>query len=182
MARDSRPPGFDMSYRPLHAQRFGPSARACAWAYAYCALAVGVVALVFAGFHAPRGSWLFHLIVDHANPAIPLQWFVLAVVASGLAAVFQAHMRGIVIHPDGIETFEFAAFGLPKVRRFDWPVIDRFRFDVKSAIGLDLWDGTHALLPEVEDREALTRALVYVAMARAIPFSGDPGVELPEEG
>ncbi|MDW8252187.1 MAG: hypothetical protein RMJ98_23060, partial [Myxococcales bacterium] len=101
-----------MSYRPLQAQRFGPSVRACAWAYAYCALTVTVVAVVFAGYHSPRGSWLFHLIVDHTNPSMPLSWFVLAALVSGLAAVFQAHMRGIVIRPDGIETFEFAAFGL----------------------------------------------------------------------
>jgi hypothetical protein len=170
-----------MAYRPLHAQRFGPSTRACAWAYAYCLAAAAAVAVVFAGYNAPRGSWLFHLIVDHANPSMPLQWFVLAVLASGLAAVFQAHMRGVVLHPDGIETFEFAAFGLPRVRRFDWPVIDRFRFDTKSTIALDLWDGSHALLPEVGDRDGLTRALAYVAMARAIPYTGDPGVEFCDD-
>lgn len=181
MARDSRPPGFDMSYRPLHAQRFGPSVRACFWSYLYCALAVGLVGLVFAGYSAPPGSRLFHLIVDHANPSVPLQWFAVAVLASGIASVFQAHMRGVVLHPDGIETFEFAAFGLPKIRRFDWPVIDRFRFERKTSVGIDLWDGSHALLPEVEDRDAMIRALAYVAMARAIPYTGDPGVEYPED-
>jgi hypothetical protein len=170
-----------MAYRPLHAQRFGPSTRSCLIAYGYAALTAVFAAFVGYAHVAPHGSWAHGVLLDHASSGVPPAWFALAALASGLAAMMQAHMRGVLLHPDGIETFEFAALGFPRVRRFDWPVIDRLRFDTRSTITLDLWDGSHAFLPVVGDREALTRALAYVAMARAIPFTGDPGeIELPE--
>lgn len=166
-----------MAYRPLHAQRFGPSVRACRGAYLYALGTLIFGALVFYGYSAPRGTWLYQVVVENSNHAMPPTWFALFVLASGLAAVFQAHMRGVILHPDGIEMFEFITLGVPRVRRFDWPVIDRFRFDLRSSVALDLWDGTHAFLPEVSDRDGLVRALAYVAMARAIPYTGDPDVE-----
>ena len=170
-----------MAYRPLEAQRFGPSLRSCVIAYGYAALTVLFAAFVLYAYTAPPGSWAHRVMLDHASSGLPPTWFALAALASGGAAVMQAHLRGVLLHPDGIETFEFASFGFPRVRRFDWPVIDRFRFDTRSTVTLDLWDGSHAFLPVVDDRAALTRALAYVAMARAIPFTGDPGeIELPE--
>ena len=50
-------------------------------------------------------------------------------------------------------------------------------------MALDLWDGTRAYLPEVEDRASLAGALEKVAAARAIPVRGGVGLDdIPEEG
>lgn len=165
-----------MSYRPTRAQRFGPPLRACAWAYAYCSVAALFVGFVFYGYVAPQGS-LARLYVVESAREWPATWFAAIVLVSGIAAVLQSHMRGIILHPDGIETLDYVSFGLPRVRRLDWPMIDRIRFDAKASIGIDLWNGTFESLPEVSERHELERALGYIAMARAIPFTGDPGVD-----
>jgi hypothetical protein len=87
-------------------------------------------------------------------------------------------MRGVVIHPDGIETLELLALGFPKVRKLDWAMIDRFRFDAgKGMIGIDLWDGQQTFLPPVAAREELVQSLTEVAEARAIPYTGAPDID-----
>ena len=178
MARDSRPPGFDMSYRPEEDRRFGPSLRACRLAYLYAALSLGFVGFIAYGHVAPHGSFAWRYVIEaSAERGIPPIWFATLALASGAAAVMRAHMRGVFVLPDGIETREVLVLGWPKIRRFDWPMIDRFRFDVSSKlVGVDLWNGTREYFPEVQDRDELVRALAYIAEARAIPYSGDvPG-------
>jgi hypothetical protein len=178
LARDSRPPGFDMTYRPEEPRRFGKSARACLVSYAYLGAAVLFAAFVFYGYVAPPGSLASRYVLE-AQRSIPATWFAAVVLSSGVAAVLRAHMCGVMVTPDGIETLELAAFGMPRVRRIHWPMINRFRFDLGARyVGIDLWNGTRELLPAVADREALVRSLAYIAEARAIPYSGGPPADL----
>ena len=128
--------------------------------------------------HAPPGP-------ETATPALPGPPGALAV-------------RGVIVHPDGIETRELLPLGWPRVRRFHWSQIDRLLLpaaqdkspregtEKKSSIRVDLWDGSRAWLPPVGNWLDLAVMLEKVALARAIPFEGGTGlVELDaqsEEG
>jgi hypothetical protein len=180
MSRDSRPPGFDMTYRPEEHRRFGTSLRARLPAYAYATLAAGFATFVAYGHVAPIGSFAWRWVIE-AQPHRPFSSVTFALIAlvAGSAALLRAYMQGVVLGPDGIETRDLVALGVPKIRRLEWPMIDRFRFDASDRlIGVDLWNGTQEYLPEVGDRAELVRALVYVAQARAIPYAGAHDVEV----
>ena len=56
MARDSRPPGYDMAYQPERPRRFGRSLRACLPAYGYLVACLGFAAFVAHGHAAPPGT------------------------------------------------------------------------------------------------------------------------------
>jgi hypothetical protein len=176
MSRISRPLGFDMTYpRQTDVRRFGPSWRSCAFAYAYCALALVFVGLVLYGHVAPGDSALHGYVVAAAErQPWPASYFALLVSASGVAAVVRAHLRGVVILPDGIETLESGVIGVPRVRRIGWAMIHALRLGEgkgKKAIGVDLWNGDFELLPEVADPAELAAALRRVAELRSIPLT-----------
>ena len=179
MSRESRPPGFDMCFRPEEARRFGPGFRARLPSYVYLGAALLFCLFVGYGHVAPVGSFAFHWVVEAANQR-PISSMAFASIAlvSGVAAVLRSHLRGVVIGPDGIETLDVQVLGWPKIRHIAWPMIDRFRFDVSPRyVGVDLWNGTQEYFPEVGDLEALTHALVYIAEARAIPYRGGPAFD-----
>jgi hypothetical protein len=90
-------------------------------------------------------------------------------------------MRGVVVHPGGVETRDLLSMGWPRVRRFAWPQIDKIVLDAGPDIALDLWDGRRELLPQVNDRKNLALLLERVALARAIPISGATGTVDPPE-
>ena len=107
-----------------------------------------------------------------------------------MAAFIREQMRGVIVHPDGIETRELLAFGVPKVRRLQWSQIDRVALPkgiaaaaepeakpkTDTTIRLDLWDGSRMWLPEVSRPIDLAFALEKVALARAIPLEGSTGL------
>src|SRR5262249_965585 len=107
---------------------------------------------------------------------------------SSLAAGLRARMRGVVVHPGGIELRELLTPGGPRVRRdhrsqIDRPLVPgakgaaRTRAEGdKASICVDLWDGSRALLPNVEDLMGLAVMLEKVALARAIPIVGSTGM------
>jgi hypothetical protein len=175
MSHQPRPLGFDMTYPPAEVRRFGPSLRSCRLAYAYCALALVFVGFVLYGHIAPDDS-LAHAYVASAagREAWPPSYFAMIVSASGVAAVVRAHLRGVVLLPDGIETLESGAIGMPRVRHIGWAMIHALRLNEgkgKKAIGVDLWNGDFELLPEVADQVELAAALRRVAEVRSIPLS-----------
>lgn len=174
MARDSRPPGYDMAYQPERPRRFGRSLRACLPAYGYLVACLGFAAFVAHGHAAPPGTSAHYWVIEAgAGRALPAAAFALVVVLAGVAGVVQAHLCGVTVRPDGIETLDTALFGFPRVRHYPWPVIDRLRFDLSPRlVGIDLWNRTRDFLPEVEDKQALVEALTEVAEARAIPYRG----------
>lgn len=181
MARPSRPPGFDMTYRPAETA-FGPPLVAHLPSLFYLVCAIGAVITVFLAYQAPAGSFLYNQIVERSLQGVigarTVAWLL---VASAVASLIKTSMRGVRIRPDGLEFREMLSLGIPRLRRYKWAQIDRILLDAPSAIVLELWDGTHAYLPEVSDREQLGSALEKVAMARAIPVRGGGGLdELPD--
>ncbi|HEU4532741.1 MAG TPA: hypothetical protein VFS00_01440 [Polyangiaceae bacterium] len=175
MSQPPRALAFDMTYPPAEVRRFGPSLRSCWFAYAYCALAMAFVAFVLYGHVAPADSLARAYVASAANrEAWPPSYFALLVSASGVAAVVRAHLRGVVLLPDGIETLESGTIGVPRVRRIGWAMIHALRLNEgkgKKAIGVDLWNGDFELLPEVADPGELAAALRRVAEVRSIPLS-----------
>jgi hypothetical protein len=83
-------------------------------------------------------------------------------------------MRGVLIHPDGIEARGALFLGWPRVRTCEWVEIDRVTMD-GDAVGIHLWNGNALWLPAVQDREGLSREIERIARLRDIPFRRKPG-------
>jgi hypothetical protein len=181
MARISRPPGFDMTYRPERRVAFGPPLRQRALSFAYLVFALVVTGVIVYGQHAPTSSAIFHYVVEgDTSRAIPSSVCAIILVCSALAAVIREQMRGVVLHPDGIDVRELLSLGWPRVRRFHWSQIDKVFVPAEGAtepktIRLDLWDGTRTWLPDVARAGELGIMLERVALARAIPIEGGTG-------
>ena len=165
-----------MTFRPEEARRFGPERKACLPSYAYLSLAFGFVLFVAYGHLAAPGTFAHRYVVEaEGKRLISAAAFATIILASGFGAVLRAHMRGVVIHPDGIETLDILALGWPRIERYGWAQIDKFHFDAgKDLISVDLWNGQTTVLPRVADRGELVQALAFVAEARAIPYTGAP--------
>ena len=180
MARVSRPPGFDMVYQPKASETFGPpvSTYVPSLVYLVVAVALGVLVGVASFSASPANNTLFRYLTDPNRPfgAKPLA---LIVFVSALASLMRARMRGVILHPDGLETRDSRLAGFPRVRRFAWPQIDRIVLDDGKTIAIDLWDGRREWLPRVGERDRLALALERVAVARAIPVSGGSGAFAP---
>ncbi|KYF51844.1 hypothetical protein BE08_19755 [Sorangium cellulosum] len=197
MARPSRPPGFDMTYRPEKRIAFGPPLKERIPAMLYFGFAIAISAVILYGQNAPSSSRIFQYVVEgDRHRLVPSSVCAIILFVSALAAVLREQMRGVVVHPDGIELRELFGFGLPRVRRFAWSQIDRMSVPPARAgaagaaragadeeagklsgnIRLDLWDGSRTWLPDVGDKIALSVMLERVALARAIPIEGGTGL------
>lgn len=192
MARNSRPPGFDMTYRPKKAT-FGPPWGTRLPATLYFGVACAVMIVVLAAPHFPQGSWIYrqvvlgdyHRVVSSTSCAIFL--FV-----SGLAALLRQQMSGVIVHPDGIETREVLTMGVPRIKKYAWAQVDRVGIPMApeamrkgpvdrgagkiTKIRLDLWDGSRLFLPDVAKTGELSVMIERVALARAIPVEGGSGL------
>jgi hypothetical protein len=175
MSRESRPPGFDMTFRPEESRRFGPERRSCWPAYAFLLAALAFLLFVAYGHIAEPGSFAHRYVIEAAGRrSFSAGTFATIILAAGIGSVVRTHMRGVVVHPDGIETLDLLVLGWPKIERYGWAQIDKFHFDAgKDLISLDLWNGQTSVLPRVADRRHLVEALAFVAEARAIPYTGD---------
>ncbi|MEP7126515.1 MAG: hypothetical protein ABJE95_36625 [Byssovorax sp.] len=186
MARPSRPPGFDMTYRPERRVAFGPPLRQRLPSLGYFAFAILFTAVIIYGENAPSSSRLFHYVVEgDRTRMIPSSVCAIILFTSALAAVLREQMRGVVLHPDGIEMRELLSLGWPRVRRFHWSQIDRVFLpraepqkegQAAKLIRLDLWDGSQTWLPDVAKSLELGVMLERVALARAIPIEGGTGI------
>lgn len=170
-----------MTYRPAETS-FAPPLVVLLPSFIYLMLALVAIGVVVAAHVGPTDSSLHAFVVEQdPRRVITSRTFATLIAASALSVLLRASMRGVRIRPDGIEYRDVLTLGWPRVRRYRWPQIDRIILDQPRSIVLDLWDGTHALLPEVGDREGLAMALEKVAMARAIPVRGGRGVDdIPE--
>jgi hypothetical protein len=173
-----------MTYRPLETQTFGPPMKSRLPSLIYLAAAVGLLVLVVIGSNATSGSLLFRYVVELDSQRVlgarPLAAIVLA---SAVAAVIRTRMRGVIVHPEGLEARDTFGVGWPRVRKYTWPQIDKIVLDAgQHTIAVDLWDGRREWLPAVEERDQLAATLEQVALARAIPISGASGrFDPPEE-
>ncbi|WP_437528903.1 hypothetical protein WME79_46725 [Sorangium sp. So ce726] len=182
-----------MTYRPEKRMAFGPPLKERLPALLYLTFALGVSGVIFYGQNAPSSSRLFQYVVEgdrHRLVSSSVCAIILCV--SAVAMVLREQMRGVVVHPDGIELRELLTFGVPRVRRFAWSQIDRMAVPSAQAgagtaavvsgtvpasnIRLDLWDGSRTWLPDVGDKIALSVTLERVALARAIPIEGGTGL------
>lgn len=181
VARASRPPGFDMTYRPAETA-FGPPLHQRVPSFIYLFAALAVVAVLAIAERSSPGSALYDWVIARdAGRIISSRTLAIVLMAGAVASIIRAGMRGVRIRGDGLEYREVLALGWPRVRRYKWAQIDRIILDSPGAIGLDLWDGTRAFLPLVSDRERLCATLEKVAAARAIPIRGGAGLdEIPE--
>jgi hypothetical protein len=181
MARPSRPPGFDMTYRPTESA-FGPPLSAHLPSIVYLIAAIGAVITVFVAYQSPAGSFLYNQIVERSMQGIiGARTVSLLLVGGAVSSLIKTSMRGVRIRSDGLEFREVVALGIPRLRRYRWAQIDRIVLDSPSAILIELWDGSHAYLPDVNDRAQLSAALEKVALARAIPVRGGGGLDdLPD--
>lgn len=171
-----------MSYRPERRVAFGPPLRQRLPALAYLAFALAVCGVIVYGQHAPTGSALFQYVVEgDRGRVVPSSVCAIILVTSAVAAVLREQMRGVVLHPEGIDVRELLSLGWPRVRRFHWSQIDKMFVPPAEAppaktIRLDLWDGTRTWLPAVARAGELGMMLERVALARAIPIEGGTGM------
>lgn len=180
VARPSRPPGFDMTYRPKESV-FGPPFAVRIPSLLYLAIALAVTAVVLVAERAP-GSALYAYIVERDVGRIVSSRALAAILMiSAIASVLRAGMRGVRVRGEGLEYRDVLALGWPRVRRYRWAQIDQIVLDQPRTIAIDLWDGSRAFLPEVGDRDGLAAVLEKVGAARAIPVKGGAGLdEIPE--
>jgi hypothetical protein len=170
-----------MTYRPAESASFGPPWLERWPVLAYLAFALGVTGVILYGQNAPSGSRLFNYVVEgDRHRFISSSVCAILLVVSAVAAIVREQMRGVVVHPDGIELRELLTLGWPKIRRFAWSQIDRVAVPSteadKPVIRLDLWDGSRTWLPKVRDVVGLATLLERVALARAIPIEGGTGL------
>jgi hypothetical protein len=180
VSRASRPPGFDMTYRPREAVYTVPWLERVP-SLVYLAAALVVVVLVLVGEHSDPSSWLFNYVVvqDHVR-LISSRTFAVVLTLGAIASVLRGNMRGVRIFGDGVEAREITQLFFPRVRRYRWPQMALIVLD-QPRVAVELWDGQRAILPAVGDREGLVAALERVAAARDIPVQGGRGLdEMPE--
>lgn len=161
---------FEMSYSPVEGDRFvfGPPLRMRVPGFLYLGFALFLMALVSAAHASTSNSKLYIWIVE-GDRNRPLSAGILAfiVLISALGTVIRAHMRGVIVRMDGIEARYLLSLGMPKIKRWAWPQIDRFVID-DTQVMLELWDGTYERLPEVADTAKLTNLLERIAAGRRI--------------
>lgn len=191
MARISRPPGFDMTYKPARRAAFGPPMGVRAPSYV-ALLVTGILALC--AWWAPNtqpGSFLFtHVVEGDRTRLVPALVIALVLCGSALAAVLRTEMRGVIVTPEGVVVRDLLPGGLPRVRRYAWSQIDRLRIPrfasdgrhdgtiagAPKKIRIDLWDGSQTFVPDVARPKDLSLILERVALARAIPIEGGTGL------
>jgi hypothetical protein len=168
---------FDMSYsppKPGQRTKFGPPLVVRIPGYLYLACAVALAATILFAHVGSHNSPLFRFVVEgDAGRPIGSMTLAFIVVVSGIGTVIRAHMRGVVVHSDGLEARYLLAFGLPRIQRWAWPQIDRIVADEKR-IMLELWDGTYEHLPAVAEPARLRDMLGRIAETRKIPVTTLP--------
>lgn len=162
-----------MTYRPQGRESFGPPLRTWILPLVYLALALAFAGVVVAANLQTSGNWLFRYVVEgDQHRILGARTLALLVVLGGIAAMLRTAMRGVVIHPDGVEFRDVVGFAWPKVRNLSWAEIDEVVFQT-SGVGIRTWEGSQLWLPSVLDHRGLQRALERVAVARGIPMRGD---------
>jgi len=181
LARPSRPPGFDMTYRPT-ARVFLPPWRSRLPSLLYLGLTLVVAGIVFVAEHSPTNSVLYvQLIEKGSRRLITPRTFALLLLFSSISSVLRTNMRGVRLRGDGIEYRDLVSLVIPKLRRLRWAQMNRISLSKTGLYTIDLWDGTRVYMPRVQDSDLLAKTLEHVALARAIPLEGGTGLDdVPE--
>ncbi|HWO10174.1 MAG TPA: hypothetical protein VNN80_11860 [Polyangiaceae bacterium] len=180
VTRASRPPGFDMTYRPRESVYPVPLLERVP-SFVYLAAAIVTVVLVVLGENSAPSSWLYdYVVVQDRSRLLGSRAFAAVLCIGAVASVLRGSMRGVRVFGDGVEAREITQLFVPKVRRYRWPQMALIVLDQRH-VAVELWDGQRAVLPAVGDREGLVATLERVAAARDIPVQGGRGLdEIPE--
>jgi len=159
---------FDMSFapdKPLRRTFIAPF-KARAPSLVFLAFAFVVAGIVLAAYNGSSSSRLFVWIVEgDRNRPLGAQPLSVLILVSALGTVLRSWMRGVIVTNEGIETREVLLFGVPRLKRWVWPQIDRLVLDDRGVM-LELWDGQYERLPSVEDQKGLSDLLEAVAQNR----------------
>lgn len=162
-----------MTYRPAEARAFGPPVNTWLLPGAYFALSFILIAVVAFAHLSQHDSWLVRYVVEgDAQRIIGSRVLAAIFFGGGVAVMLRTAMRGVVIHPDGVEARNVGLLGWPTIKNCTWQEIDEFVFE-STGLGVALWNGERVWLPRVWDDITLRKTIVRVARARAIPMRGD---------
>lgn len=175
----SRPPGFDMTYRPQE-KFFGPPLSMRAIGLVHGGLALLVLVFVFTVEHGFPSSSAYQYMFQQKH-AIDTHMAAGLFAASSVFSMLRDSMRGVQIRPNWIEYRELLSALWPRVRRYRWAQIESITFEESGSVSLDLWNGTREFLPRVRATASLKLELERLAMARAIPVRGGLGIEALDE-
>lgn len=159
---------FEMTYNAASGEvlTFGPPTRQLVPGYVYLAITLAVAGAVASAYVLGPltriGVYVLEGDRERPFPAIVLAFLLLA---SGIATVWRARMRGVVVHPEGLEARYLLALGVPRIRKWTWAQIDRFVLDDEGVM-LELWNGEYERLPQVATQQKLSSALASVAASR----------------
>lgn len=160
---------FEMAYTPQSGDRFafGPPFLSRLPSLLYLALALAAAAVIVLAYTSSSNSLLFRYVVEgDKHRILSAPGFALILVASALGTAIRSHMRGVIVTAEGLETRTLMMFGMPRVRRWAWPQIDRLIVDDAHDVMLELWDGRYERLPEVAEGQRLTQLLEQIAHGR----------------
>lgn len=165
---------FEMAYSPAPKERhpFGVPLRTRLPSLVYLACGVAIVAIVASAYSSSGSGRLYEWIVegDRGRPiASPVLSFIILV--SAVATVIRSHMRGVIVHGDGLECRDVLALGVPSVRKWAWPQIHRIVVDdarTNPKVAVELWDGSYVTLPEVTRGRDLADLLERIGAGRRI--------------
>lgn len=160
---------FEMSYAPPMGRdriAFGPPLRQRLPSLTYLALCLTVVAVVGWAHTTTSSSWLHDWIIvgDERRPLGSLH-FSAILLASGFGVVLRTELRGVVVTAAGVETRDLALLGMPRIRRYTWPQIDRLILDGTDVV-VELWNGEYDRFPRVARSRELSGLLAGLAEAR----------------
>jgi len=162
---------FEMAYSPPSGERwrFGPPVSVRLPSYLYLAVASvlgGVVAYGYTAASSTSSLAVWLLEGDHNRP-MSAAGLALLVFISAVATVLRAHMRGVVVHSDGVEARFLLPLGIPRVKKWLWPQVHRVIVS-DTGVALELWEGTYERLPAVADTRKMSDLLVAIANGRKI--------------
>jgi hypothetical protein len=169
---------FEMAYSPPAGERiaFGPPLRQRIASMIFLAFALVLVALVIVAHAGSSNTSLYIWIVEgDRNRPIGSTALSALVTLSALGTLIRARMRGVVVHADGLEARYLLAMGVPRIKRWAWPQVERIVMDDRQML-LELWDGTYERLPDVADPAKLGQLLTGIAAGRKIRVTRLPDI------
>lgn len=166
---------FEMAYSPSPKERFpfGPTLQSRIPSLIYLCVGIALLSVVGIAYSSHGTGSLYDFIVEGDRfRAVRSPILAAMVLVSGLATVLRAHMRGVIVHGDGVEMRDIMILGVPTVRKWAWAQIDRIIVDdtrgTETRVALELWDNSHVKLPEVRKARELADLLSRIGAARRI--------------
>ena len=161
---------FEMAYSPPAGERiaFGPPLKHRVASLIFLAFAAALVVAVVVAHMGSSNTRLYIWVVE-GDRGRPLGSSALAFVVtlSAIGTVLRARMRGVVVHADGLEGRYLLPMGVPRIKRWAWPQVERIVMDEKHHM-IELWDGTYERLPDVAEPAKLGELLGRIAAGRKI--------------